>query len=159
MFCPNCGQQISDQAISCPKCGHPITSGNKEAVVQSKPESKKKIGFVFILIASIYTLIDSIHWFSLIGDVRLIIGENVANILTGLAIWFLVSSGFGFASYFQLKKNNKKAKTFLLVSTIMTFICILASFEFDDLLGESILSFGLFLTSYIFANKYFKTIN
>ena len=24
MFCPNCGKELSDQAVTCPGCGHPL---------------------------------------------------------------------------------------------------------------------------------------
>jgi TM2 domain/zinc-ribbon domain len=26
MFCPNCGRELSDQALTCPNCGHPMAS-------------------------------------------------------------------------------------------------------------------------------------
>ena len=25
MFCPNCGKELSNQAVTCPSCGHPLT--------------------------------------------------------------------------------------------------------------------------------------
>lgn len=39
MFCANCGTQMSDAAVSCPSCGHPV----KRAGVKSKA--------VFVLLA------------------------------------------------------------------------------------------------------------
>lgn len=40
MFCPNCGQSISEQATTCVHCGHPI-----------KAETKLKSKVVFVLLA------------------------------------------------------------------------------------------------------------
>jgi len=28
MYCPNCGKEVSDQAVSCPGCGHPLKTSN-----------------------------------------------------------------------------------------------------------------------------------
>ena len=33
-FCENCGRELSDQAISCPNCGHPRTPAGVATVVQ-----------------------------------------------------------------------------------------------------------------------------
>lgn len=34
-FCENCGRELSDQAISCPNCGHPRTPAGATAVAQA----------------------------------------------------------------------------------------------------------------------------
>lgn len=31
MFCPNCAHKNSDQAISCPSCGHPLNGGHQKS--------------------------------------------------------------------------------------------------------------------------------
>ncbi|MDR2099152.1 MAG: NINE protein [Rickettsiales bacterium] len=34
MYCSNCSTKLSDKAVSCPKCGHPVRgNGQKQAVV------------------------------------------------------------------------------------------------------------------------------
>src|SRR5205823_10492796 len=34
-FCENCGRELSDQAISCPNCGHPRTPAGVTTVGQA----------------------------------------------------------------------------------------------------------------------------
>lgn len=37
MNCPSCGNEVSDQAVTCPKCGHPLKK-------ETQPQVKKKKG-------------------------------------------------------------------------------------------------------------------
>src|SRR5712692_3231072 len=50
-FCANCGTEISDQALACPKCGHPTATGpgtNTGSVAEAKSGHTLAIlGFVF----------------------------------------------------------------------------------------------------------------
>jgi predicted nucleic acid-binding Zn ribbon protein len=56
--CPDCNSEISDQATSCPKCGFPIKTGQKEISAEAKetvekparPRKKTRIGFVIIVL-------------------------------------------------------------------------------------------------------------
>lgn len=36
MYCPNCSKEVSDQASTCPNCGHPLTNGEGEPSPKSK---------------------------------------------------------------------------------------------------------------------------
>ena len=39
MFCRNCGAQIDDNAVVCPKCGVPVSSNNPKPVVYDAPSA------------------------------------------------------------------------------------------------------------------------
>lgn len=47
--CPECKQQISDQAQACPRCGHPIKPARPIAVETPKTSSKKGHGCLIAL--------------------------------------------------------------------------------------------------------------
>ncbi|MDR2230140.1 MAG: zinc-ribbon domain-containing protein [Flavobacteriaceae bacterium] len=59
--CPECQKQVSDKAISCPNCGHPLTpvSGTKTNLVndtliaKQQPVKKKSNGCAIITIGSV----------------------------------------------------------------------------------------------------------
>jgi TM2 domain-containing membrane protein YozV len=46
MFCPNCGRELSNEAVTCPNCGHPMApvssqSGPASSTVQNvSPKSR-----------------------------------------------------------------------------------------------------------------------
>ena len=46
--CPVCGRSISDKAVSCPGCGHPVQQVN-EAPLAKKSGSKKVIASIVIM--------------------------------------------------------------------------------------------------------------
>ena len=51
--CPECGNEISDRASSCPKCGHPlvVTNAPAAAVPPAAPMQPKKRAPVFVVLA------------------------------------------------------------------------------------------------------------
>ncbi len=60
MFCSNCGSQIDDRAVICPRCGVPV-----RPLVATEPERKEVntlaiIGFVFSFVFTIVGLVCSI---------------------------------------------------------------------------------------------------
>ena len=40
--CPECGTEVSDKAVACPKCAHPIVEGSAEQVQTVKVQPIKK---------------------------------------------------------------------------------------------------------------------
>ena len=59
--CPVCGRSISDKAVSCPGCGHPVQQVN-EAPLAKKSGSKKVIASIVIfaiLLCGIWAFFDS----------------------------------------------------------------------------------------------------
>lgn len=58
MYCNNCGSQIDDKAVVCPKCGVPV-QGTK-SVQSEKTNTMAIVGFVFSFFVSIVGLICSI---------------------------------------------------------------------------------------------------
>lgn len=42
MYCPNCGEQIDDKAVVCPKCGVPVNGKRTD------PEDAPSIGFAIL---------------------------------------------------------------------------------------------------------------
>ena len=83
MYCPNCAKELSDQAISCPNCGHPIQQ--KTAASAGKPVSPKSR--LAALLFCIFLGGLGVHRFY-VGKV----GTGVAMIFTlgGLGIWILI---------------------------------------------------------------------
>ncbi len=58
MYCKNCGSEIDDQAVVCPKCGV-LTEGHKQGL-EPKTNTMAIIGFVMSFILAIAGLICSI---------------------------------------------------------------------------------------------------
>ncbi len=84
MYCPNCGKELSDQAATCPHCGHPIKAvrpGAHEGKALS-PKSRLAALLFCIFLGGL-----GIHRFY-VGKV----GTGIAMIFTlgGLGIWVLI---------------------------------------------------------------------
>lgn len=79
MFCPNCGKQVSDQAVSCPGCGHPLKP-LRPAQVSSRSR-------LVAILMCFFVGVLGIHRFY-VGK----IGTGIGMILTfgGFGIWWLV---------------------------------------------------------------------
>lgn len=59
MYCNNCGNEIDDKAVICPKCG--VATGSKTPVANSdKTNTLAIVGFVLSFLVSIAGLICSI---------------------------------------------------------------------------------------------------
>ncbi len=84
MFCPNCGKELSDQAVTCPSCGHPMKAGS--ATVTNKAVSQKSRLAVVLLCLFLGWI--GIHRFYVgkagTGVLFIFFGWNV------LSIWVLV---------------------------------------------------------------------
>ncbi len=57
MYCKNCGNNIDDNAVICPKCG--VATG-KSAIDQNKTNTLAIVGFVLSFLVSIAGLICSV---------------------------------------------------------------------------------------------------
>jgi hypothetical protein len=84
MYCSNCGKKVSDQAVSCPDCGHPlkrVRPGYEDGKAVS-PKSRLVAILLAVFIGSL-----GIHRFY-VGKV----GTGIAMIFTlgGLGIWTLI---------------------------------------------------------------------
>ncbi len=46
--CPDCGKELSDQAVSCPNCGRPITTPAKQNPTNHRNviQKRKEIGWI-----------------------------------------------------------------------------------------------------------------
>ncbi len=84
MYCPNCGKEVSNQAVSCPSCGHPLKPMGP-GYMEGKPVSPKSR--LATLLLCIFLGYLGIHRFY-VGKV----GTGVAMILTagGCGIWVIV---------------------------------------------------------------------
>jgi TM2 domain-containing membrane protein YozV len=82
MFCPNCGKELSDQAVTCPGCGHPLRPRSDPAGRPTSPKSRTIALVLCFLFGAI-----GVHRFY-VGKV----GTGIAMIFTfgGLGIWALV---------------------------------------------------------------------
>lgn len=94
MFCKHCGKEIDDKAMVCPNCG--VGTDNIAAMARTSEENVSKanpcaiIGFIFSLVAVIFTFIVFVYWVAFaVGFVLSIIGLVKAKKLNsgrGLAI-------------------------------------------------------------------------
>lgn len=97
--CPICGASVSKYALSCPKCGHPISAssneqeavntGQNQTVIIQQPTRKSNgvgvAGFVLSLIAFILSWVPGVSWVIwFLGFVLSLIGMFKPN--KGLAI-------------------------------------------------------------------------
>ncbi len=62
IVCPECGKQVSDQAASCPSCGHPLRGrpGGKATLIEQTAKPWKKVqaaGVVIMLLAPLSMLV------------------------------------------------------------------------------------------------------
>lgn len=58
IVCPDCGKQVSDQAASCPSCGHPLRGG--ATLIEQTAKNWKKVqavGIVLMLLAPVSMLV------------------------------------------------------------------------------------------------------
>jgi len=85
MFCPNCGKEVSDQAVSCPSCGHPLKGSLAAAASAGKPMSphSRTVALILCILVGVF----GVHRF-FVGK----IGTGIAMIFTagGCGIWTLV---------------------------------------------------------------------
>lgn len=59
--CPECGAQISDKALTCPNCGHPMTASQKKGNWHPMNIWWMSIA-VIALVVALFSLINSCHW-------------------------------------------------------------------------------------------------
>lgn len=57
MYCPNCGEQIDDKAVICPKCGVPVKSNASSAADDAPSKGFAVLGFFFPLIGLILYIV------------------------------------------------------------------------------------------------------
>lgn len=78
--CPSCTRQLSDQASSCPQCGHPLQSTKNVYVTNVKKGKGKKLVGGLLIFLSILILIGSTssHSGSGLGVFLLFIGIIVS---------------------------------------------------------------------------------
>jgi TM2 domain-containing membrane protein YozV len=84
MFCPNCGKEVSDQAVSCPSCGHPLAPKTGSSTVKIvSPKSRLAVVLLSFFLGWI-----GVHRFY-VGKV----GTGVLFVFFGwnvLALWVLI---------------------------------------------------------------------
>lgn len=55
--CPECGHQVSDKALACPKCGCPLAEDPVLAYAERRISFREKTVFGMLFIAAIFTLL------------------------------------------------------------------------------------------------------
>ena len=92
--CDDCGQEVSMKAVSCPKCGNPITAAERTNIVQSDNSTaaailavgqKKSMGIALLLT----------FFFGPLGLLYASVGGGVILLLLTIVIG-LVTLGIGF---------------------------------------------------------------
>lgn len=87
MYCPNCGKELSDQAVSCPGCGHPVRAGGGLNPGYSSQKSVSPKSRLAALLFSFF-----LGW---LGIHRFYVGKTGTGLLMlftagGFGIWNLV---------------------------------------------------------------------
>lgn len=57
MYCPNCGEQIDEKAVICPKCGVPVKANGLASADDAPSMGFAVLGFFFPLIGLILYLV------------------------------------------------------------------------------------------------------
>lgn len=78
MFCKNCGVEVSDRAVSCPKCGEPFGSQGYRELKEPKETSVAWVLWFFFSAFGVHCFYLG-HW-----------GRGLGNIALFLAIPFAV---------------------------------------------------------------------
>lgn len=72
--CPKCGASVSDKAVACPNCGHPINETYQQSAppvqqpAQTQPVNGRSklylwmVIAVIILIFGLFALLGTCHW-------------------------------------------------------------------------------------------------
>jgi TM2 domain-containing membrane protein YozV len=89
MFCQNCGKEISDQAPSCPGCGHPVRAAGAANMGPGNASGKRvsPSSRLAALLLCIFLGVIGVHRFY-VGK----IGTGIAMIFTlgGFGIWVVI---------------------------------------------------------------------
>ena len=86
--CPSCGKEISDQAKSCPQCGHPISAVTVE--LTSKKWKKYKLNAIGAFCIGLFLVIlgpSTSPAFSVIGGLLLVTGV-ILGIIGRFGAWW-----------------------------------------------------------------------
>ena len=83
MFCPNCGKELSDAAVACPGCGHPLNA-LRQSIGGGAVSPKSK---VTVILLCLFLGCFGVHRFY-VGKV----GTGILMIFTfgGLGIWAII---------------------------------------------------------------------
>ncbi len=61
-FCPNCGKEVSPQAVSCPNCGHPLSEA------QAPIQPSEDVSALYWLLPFFFGLIGGIVAYVVVKD-------------------------------------------------------------------------------------------
>ena len=86
MYCANCGKELSDQAASCPSCGHPARPPRMSPGFQSDKSVSPKSRLATLLLAILLGYLGAHRFY--VGKV----GTGILMIFTGggLGIWWAI---------------------------------------------------------------------
>ena len=93
MFCPHCGDQISEHAEICPKCGVRVKGAS------SAGEDKPNIAVNLISFCCI-PLLGIIMFFVWKNDKPIAAKSALIWSIVSMVIWFILSFGFGLLGVF-----------------------------------------------------------
>ncbi len=84
--CPECGAIVSDRAIACPLCGHPITQGFGLTYARGEPASEKSKSTAALLAV----------FLGGVGAHKFYLGKRRAGVIYALFSWTMVPMFIGF---------------------------------------------------------------
>lgn len=103
VYCPDCGKEVSDSAISCPNCAYPLSKLNTQISYQINPNNQLIIAgyvatFLSLLVLPIFFMLVGI----VIGVINLTkgaIGHGILQIVLSL-LFGIVGTFMGILSIF-----------------------------------------------------------
>lgn len=115
--CPECGKEVSDNAVACVHCGYPLTQ--KKEAVQKTDQAKRKDG---PLVAS--NIVLGVFGFMMLCGVLTSNGGVEGNRNAAMVSWFLAVGSI--CALLAIKKLNK---IFAIASTILLLVAFIVSYK------------------------------
>ncbi|MDP3297600.1 MAG: zinc ribbon domain-containing protein [Thermodesulfovibrionia bacterium] len=101
--CPECGTEVSDKAVACPKCAHPIVEGSAEQAQTVKAQPIKKTAKKYkgkMLIGIFLMVLGFLLIVSSVSGQQLNVVTGVLGVLAtvGGVVWLIIAE---FSSWWQ----------------------------------------------------------
>lgn len=126
MHCPECGKEISDQAVSCPNCGYPLKPDTTLVVVRKKLPGRGFgiAGLVLGILGVVYSTVFLLSMLS--GSIQKAMLYSFISPLAMVAVLGALALIFGIVARVQGHKMTKSNAAIVMGS--ITIASCIASF-------------------------------